>query len=97
MTDTQNGGRDNDGGGFHWNEDGQSPSAAIIDAVAELEDTSPLELDALNDTIDAEALDEFLCRDDDTEVVVEFRYGGYWLTVYSDGEIRIRDADDPEE
>lgn len=82
-------------GTYHWNGDGQSPSLAIIDALAELEGVAPTSLDALYNSIEPEALDTVLRHDAADDVLVAFRRGDYLIAVRDDGEIQIRDADDP--
>ncbi|WP_331232258.1 HalOD1 output domain-containing protein [Natronorarus salvus] len=52
-------------------------STAVILAIAELEDQSPLELDSqLHETIDGDALDRAI-DSDTSNISVEFSYGAY--------------------
>lgn len=79
-----------------WNGNGQSPSLAIVDALVDLQDTAPTSLDPLYNSIEADALDTLLRHDTGARVAVEFRYGDYSITVKNDGEIQIRDVEDPD-
>lgn len=99
MTGTSDDGENGDRvlGTYHWNGGGQSPSLAIIDALADLQDVAPTKLEILHNSIEPEALDTLLCHDPDGQIVVEFRRGDYLVTVQEDGEIRIRDADDADD
>lgn len=64
-----------------------------MDTVAAYSDTRPLELPALHDVIDPDALDAlFRSREGDGTVV--FRYAGYEVTVGSDGEVDLAPVDD---
>lgn len=83
-------------GTYHWNEDGQSPSLAIIDALAELQAAAPTSLDALYNSIEPEALDRLLRHEKGDQIMVAFRRGDHVITVRDDGEIQIRDADNPD-
>lgn len=62
--------------------EGRSPSGAIIDAIADHADTSPLELQPLQHSIDLEALDVLLTENGD--VSVAFEYEDWNLVVESD-------------
>lgn len=98
MTGTADEGENDNGvlGSYRWNRDEQAPSLAIVDALADLQDTAPTALDALYESIDPRALDDLLSHEKSEEVAVEFRRGDYQITVRDDGEIQIRAADDPE-
>lgn len=61
-------------------------SMEILDRVAELENTTPLQLPCLYDVVDPDCLDSLL---DSEGVRVAFSYCGYLVTAVSDGEISI--------
>lgn len=92
--DTDNG--DAPLGTYHWSEDGQSPSLAIIDALADLQDTAPMTLDVLYNSIEPDALNRLLHHETSDHLLVEFRRGDHLITVHSDGEIKIRDVNGPD-
>lgn len=66
-------------------------SLAIVNRVAELEDTTPLELPPLHETVDPGALDTLL---ESEGVTVSFTYYGYHVTVTSGGTIAITEETD---
>lgn len=61
------------------------PSEAIVTAVAELTQQSPLEIDLLNETIDPDAVDRVLDSRTrpDSSVTVSFEYCNLPITVTS--------------
>ncbi|MFB6164739.1 MAG: HalOD1 output domain-containing protein [Haloarculaceae archaeon] len=70
-----------------------SPSEAVVRAVAAVSDRRPDALEPLYDAVDPDALDA-LCAStpDDTArdaLTVEFRYGGYDVAVDGDGSILV--------
>lgn len=68
-----------------------SPSEAVFTEVAQFEGADPLELDPLAETIDPDALDRLLDRDDDVEIA--FSYHGYDVRITADGVVDIEDPD----
>ena len=77
-----------DGGNPGWNDD-PTPSEAVIEAIAEKTDSDPLELPALYNAIDPDALDSlFADRDGGT---VTFCCCQHEITVKQDGSVVIRE------
>lgn len=71
----------------------ESPSEAVIRAVAVASGESPLEMDPLYPAVDPDALNA-LCGDSTTGprgdgVTVEFEFNGHRVRVSSGGEVRI--------
>lgn len=67
-----------------------SPSVAVVERVAALDDVDPTELEPLFETIDPEALDGLVESTTDSEesgLQVRFEYQGYEVTVTADGEV----------
>ena len=77
--------------------DAHDPSYQVVEAVAQAEGVSPLELTPpLFHVVDPQALDRLVRSDADrdTDVVeIEFRYLGYRIRVTSTGEITVRQSD----
>jgi hypothetical protein len=66
-------------------------STTVVEAVAAVEDTDPLDLDQpLFDVVDAEALDAVTASA--TDVSVEFEYQGHDIVVRSDGTVLVDEA-----
>jgi hypothetical protein len=64
---------------------------AVVEALAAHEGVPPTALDhALDEAVDADALDRLLGRDDDGSIRVTFVYGGDTVTVRNDGTVRVR-------
>lgn len=59
----------------------EKPSVAVVVALAEAKDQSPLEMDALSETIDPDALDTLIEAGGDDDVTVGFDYDGSQVTV----------------
>jgi|AntRauTorcE11898_2_1112593.scaffolds.fasta_scaffold14106_3 hypothetical protein len=74
----------------------QSPSQAVIEAVADREGVDPVNLSIpLYDTIDPDALDTIVQgREDGTEssIRVEFTYYGYSIAVSAGDSVQVLDA-----
>jgi hypothetical protein len=73
--------------------DGESPSVAVISAVAAVKGVAPAELKCLYDHVDPEALDTLI---DEPVVIggegtigIEFQYSGYYVTVRNDGNLTL--------
>lgn len=80
-------------------EPGESVSETLVTAIASLENRRRRELPVLNESIDADALDElFEPRIDGTrrqsDRVLTFDYAGYDVRVHSDGDITFAPEDD---
>ncbi|WP_226023907.1 HalOD1 output domain-containing protein [Halomicrobium salinisoli] len=71
-----------------------STSVAVVRSVAALDDTPPTALDPLQESVDPDALDEFLSGENASERRVGFRYQGYEITVVGTGEIRLSPESD---
>lgn len=63
-------------------------STAVVCHVASVTDSDPTALPPLYDAIDPEALNRLV--DGSDELVVEFEYDGFRVTVTGDGEIDLR-------
>ena len=66
---------------------------AVVRAVAEAEDVSPLDLQPLATVIDPDAL-EALVRDGWGNVTIEFTYQGYQVCVDGDEQVTVSDLND---
>jgi len=70
-------------------------STAVIRAVAGAEDCSIAELPSVHDAVDAEALDAPVSFNKPTTTefngLARFRYAGYIVTVWPDGEVELRE------
>ncbi|MDQ2050038.1 HalOD1 output domain-containing protein [Natronolimnohabitans sp. A-GB9] len=74
----------------------RTPSLAVIEQIAALEDTDPMSLPPLYDAVDPEALDS-LCHSPTagqtrTATEVRFTYCGYDVRVGTDGDVEISEA-----
>ncbi|WP_226023079.1 HalOD1 output domain-containing protein [Halomicrobium salinisoli] len=67
--------------------------AAVVDAVADANDASPLEMDPLAAVVDPDALGA-LFRDGAEGGSIRFRYAGQRVRVDSDGGVAVSDCDD---
>ncbi|WP_418281338.1 HalOD1 output domain-containing protein [Halorubrum sp. DTA98] len=78
----------------------QTPTEAIIAAVADVADVDPTELPSLYDYIDPDAIDNLFDRHDGHDVVnthLAFTYDTWNVFVHADGRIRICDSAQPTE
>lgn len=76
--------------------DGEPPAVAVVDAVAAIEGTDPLDLPPLYDHVDTEALnrlfeDRAAGRGDAS--AFSFEYGGWDVVVRNDGSIAVYDPE----
>lgn len=82
-----------------YHKDGsETPTEAIIDAVANAADVDPLELPPLYEFIDADALNNLFQQHEgtvDSEAVLSFRIDNWNVFVRADGRIRICDGTKP--
>lgn len=69
-----------------------SPSLRVVDALADLTDTDPLELDPMYDVVDPEALDQLVRPDANGDVSVQFTYDDHAVEVRSDGTVTVDGA-----
>lgn len=72
--------------------DADSPSAAVIQAVANASDEDPREMEPLYDAIDPDALDALVRSAEDhggTELTLEFSYNDCWVRLGDDGELTV--------
>lgn len=72
------------------------PSEAVIESVAELEGTDPIDLDPLSHAIDPAAMDRLFdpatAAGQPPQASIEFRYLGYHVSVRANGEGDIFDG-----
>lgn len=74
-----------------------TPSLAVVEAIAAIEGVDPTEVDPLGRTIDMDALDAIVQPPvDDADVQVSFLVHGYQVTVSSDGRLDLRRTDPDE-
>ena len=75
----------------------ESPSNAVVNAVAAIDDAHPLELEPLYDAIDTDALDTvFRSRSESTirsSGHVDFCYSGYLVRVGASGDGAVFEAE----
>ena len=72
--------------------DCQSPSLAVVELVAVALDCDLLDLDPIQETVNAEALDRVFPQTTDvSDRYVSFSYHGFEVTVDGDGEIELHD------
>ena len=83
----------------HYEKDGsQTPSEAIIEAVATAADVEPLELPPLYEFIDLDALDTLFQQHEgasDSEALLSFRIDNWNVFVRADGRLRVCDGTKP--
>jgi len=73
----------------------QSPSEAVVEALADAKGVDPLELDPLYDAIDPDALDALFdgAADGRRQGRVEFRTAGYRVEVTATGRVHLTSLD----
>lgn len=77
-----------------YEESADSPSIALVEAVAAIEGCDPTALDPLGDTIDVDALNTVVHHSDGTRSIeVTFPYEGYRVTIRSDGAMEVLPID----
>lgn len=74
-------------------EEASTPSEAVVDALAAVEDVEPTTLDPLYDTVDLEAIDSLFAGTDDPAHVVGIAVEGWHVVVRGDGVVRVCDPD----
>lgn len=73
----------------------QTPSMAIVEAVAEAEGIDPAELPPMYEIVDSDAVDRLFTSYDEaeeSEAVLSFTHDHWNIFVRGDGEIRVCDA-----
>ncbi|WP_336363197.1 HalOD1 output domain-containing protein [Halalkalicoccus salilacus] len=78
--------------------EGETPSMAVVVAVAKAKGVDPLELEPLGEVIDPEALDRIFAESDDSRTTgwLTFRMADCEVTVTSDGELSVTPKTDAE-
>ena len=66
----------------------ESPTTAVVTAVAAVTNTPPTDLDSLSDVVDPEALDRLWVTESDACMQVAFDYAGQRVVVTAE-EVRI--------
>lgn len=71
------------------------PGELVVTSVADVADADPLELEPLYETVDPEAIDEFVASGGsaDFDGHISFTYEGYAVTVRASGLLEIRPGD----
>jgi hypothetical protein len=69
--------------------DAESPSTAVVEAVAMATDRDPLDLPILADALDTDALDALVTHSTDTTTHISFTYAGVDVGVDSTGAIVV--------
>ncbi|WP_224450510.1 HalOD1 output domain-containing protein [Haloprofundus salilacus] len=75
-----------------------TPSQAVVERIAALEETDQAELDPLYETIDPEALDTLVetTERSNSSLQIQFTYNDYEVTVTSDGIVSVDENADSE-
>lgn len=85
-------GRDDESTVFEWDE-GTEVGIAIAESVAAVAGVDPVDLEPrVNDVVDPDALDRAL-RSAHSGASFAFPFGDYLVTVWSDGEVVVSEAD----
>jgi hypothetical protein len=71
-----------------FNPDETTPTVAVVNALADVTDTPPLELPPLYDSIDPDTLDNV--TDYGPGAIFQFSHGGYQVTVHGSGRIVLQ-------
>lgn len=71
--------------------DAEPPVVALVNTVATVRDSDPMELPPLEETISTDALEMLLERGNG--VTITFSYEGLQITVDDDGQLVIRDSE----
>lgn len=66
-----------------------SPSDRVVQTIADREGVDPTELPPLFESVDPDALDALLRRDDTAGAQVTFTHHGHEVTVRSDGRVSL--------
>lgn len=74
-----------------WNRNGRPPSIAIVETIAAIDGTDPLDPNFfLNDFVDPDALDRLFFEQRGGEVVIDLRVKDFLVTVRADGGLLVR-------
>jgi hypothetical protein len=72
--------------------DDRSPAVAVVEIVADVEETDPVALPTLADTIDPDVIDAFVATTgSDSEGALCFTYSGWNVFVRANGKIVVGD------
>lgn len=66
------------------------PSMAVVEAVAEVSHSDPMDLEPLYRSVDTDALDSIVTYADGSGVSVSFEVETFDVSVYGDGTIEVR-------
>lgn len=61
----------------------------ITEEVADREDSSPMDLPPINETLDSQALQELVESAEADTLAIEFVYCGYTVRVEGDGDVEV--------
>lgn len=77
-----------------WEQDTENtPVYAVVSAVAEVEDTDPVDLPPLYNAIDPESLNSlFTSQSNPVAEQITFQYAGYSIVVRGSGEVEVQTA-----
>ena len=77
-----------------WERDDENtPVYAVVSAVAEVEDSDPVDLPPLYNAINPEALNNLFTSESGSAVdQIAFQYAGYSIVVRGSGEVQVRPA-----
>lgn len=78
--------------------DSESPSIAVVEAVAAVTGREPTDLPPLADRLDTDALDGLVAEEApgwDLPVSVSFEYAGVDVTIHGEGDLEVRRVDEP--
>lgn len=74
-------------------DDENTPVYTVVSAVADVEDTDPVELPPLYNAINPEALNDlFTSRSEPSVNQITFEYAGYVIEVRGSGKVQVRSA-----
>lgn len=71
-----------------------SPSLALVEAIAAIEETDPVDLEPIGNSIDMNAIDRIIhASNDDRETRITLSYQGYHVTISTAGVVELQPAD----
>lgn len=74
-------------------DDENTPVYTVVSAVADIEDSDPVDLPPLYDAINPEALNDlFTSRSESAVDQITFKYAGYSIVVRGNGEVEVYSA-----
>lgn len=78
---------------YDWS-DSVTPSTAVLETTATIDEVDPIDLDPLYDSIDPDILDAlFDSSSARTVTCVTFIYAGNEVTVHGDGTVKVRNVE----